>query len=153
MKRILIALCFCATVISVMLNFVPQPFCKVAERFPKDATATVFCRKTSCPSTNVGNGFLVECTVQNLLPTLSQCEQVDGVSVKFNCSKLCFHQVVNQFNLQNESRLVLNGVQVVCGYSAKVQGCVVIDGQKINVQIACDGQTVTVGSPLILDSF
>lgn len=153
MKRIFIALCLCATVTGVMLFFVPQPFCNVAATFPQDATATIFCRQTSCPSTNVGNGFLVECTVQNLPKTLFLCKQVDGISVKFSCEQLSFEEVVQQFRLQNESRLFLGGVIVVCGYSAKVQGGVIVDGQKVNVQIACDGQTVTVGSPLILDSF
>jgi len=47
----------------------------------------------------------------------------------------------------------VGGADVIYGYSNRLRGGVVIEGEKINVQFAMRGDTVTVGTPLIFGSF
>ncbi len=151
MKRISSALILCVVVIGVMFCFVPQPFSKVIMQFPQSGEVNIYCQKTCCTATNMGNGFLVECSVNNFTQIFSKCENVDGISVRFPCEN--FSKILQKLHLQSMRSHSLDGVWVVCGYTSQIRGGIVIDGQKVNVQVAYDGQTVTIGSPLILDSF
>ncbi len=153
MKRICVAMCFFAAVVGVMLCFVPQPFCKAAVRFPKQCQVSIFCRKTSCPATNLGNGFLVECRVENLMQTLELCGGVDGLSVKIGGNEQLLREILQKLRVKTVHSQNLQGLTVVCGYSSAILGAVFVDGKKVNVQVAFDGEIITVGSPLILDSF
>jgi len=43
--------------------------------------------------------------------------------------------------------------QIIYAYTPKIKDYVTIDGRRINLQIAADGQSVTVGSPLIAGGY
>lgn len=149
--RHLAILTLLCVLLGVMLYFAPKPFADFAEKFSSDAVFTVYCRETTLSAISVGNGYLVECG--DLNTTLKFCNEVDGISARFCGNSDDFLKAQQLFGLTDFSLTQLCGVTVVSGYSAKVRGGVCLDGKLVNVQIAFDGQTITVGSPLILDSY
>lgn len=153
MKRICVALCIAAAFSGVTLFFMPRPFYKAVAFFPEQSRARVFCRRTSLSAVDLGNGFLVECGIENLTETLKFCDSVEGISIKCEGDEEFVGEILQRLRVHTVKCQCLQGVTVISGYSAVIVGGVFADGQKINVQAAFDGQTVTVGSPLIPDSF
>ena len=87
------------------------------------------------------------------MPTLEQCGGVDGISVKCHGNQQLVREILQRLRVKTVHSQNLQGLTVVCGYSSAILGAVFVDGEKVNVQVAFDGKTITVGSPLILDSF
>lgn len=140
-------------VLGTLLAFVPKPLAKQTNLFPKHATVTICCRQTSLPCTEIGNGKLVQCSLEDVHQALAACQNVDGVSISFCGTLNVFNALQTSLNLQTSSVQQLQNLTIVCGYSNKICGGIMVDGNRINVQMAFDGQTITVGSPLILDSY
>lgn len=153
MKRFFLTLALIAVVLGVMLHFAPQPFGKGIAIFPPNSTVSVYCRETNLEATDMGNGFLVECGVDELAGVLSQCGGVDGISVKFHGTAEDFSLLQQRLFLKVTSRQQFEGLTVLCGKSEKIRGGIFLDGNFVNLQMAFDGETITVGSPLILDSY
>ncbi len=140
-------------IFGVMTVCMPMKLTAYAQFFPKDATVTICCKQTQLPCTNVGCGNFVRCDVSELQVTLEKCSGVDGISIKFCGDGQTFENLQHRLRLQHKQSVVLDGLTVVCGFSNKFCGGVSVDGQKVNVQIAFDGETITIGSPLILDGY
>lgn len=158
MKRIFVAFLLAAVLIGTMLFFMPQPFEKVVMRLPSkvrsEAEATIFCRATECGNAaDVGGGFMVKCRLAELSQTLKKCCGVDGLSISFEGTAEHFDEIVRRMRLQTIHRQTLCNVVAVCGYSPVVSGEISLDGARVNVQMAFDGKTITVGSPLILGEY
>ena len=152
-KRYIAILALCCAVVGVMLVFAPKVFQRHLAVFPQDATVSVYCRNTELPSINMGNGYLVQCAVTDVYATLAQCDGVDGISVRYPATEKDFYAMLNHFDVMEVSRYEDGALVAVCGYSSKILGGVMLDGEKVNVQVAFDGETLTVGYPLILDSY
>lgn len=140
-------------VLSVLLFFMPQSLTAYQRFFPQSATVTVFCRQTDLPCCDLGNGKLVQCHWDSLDETIAACKDVDGVSVTFKATWQDFQLVQQLLKLHVFSTVKLDNLTVVCGKSNKICGGVLLDGNNVNVQIAFDGETVTIGSPLILEGY
>lgn len=140
-------------VLGVLFVHVPQPLTAYAEFFPNDAVVTVFCKQTALSCCDVGNGKIVQCSWNSLQNTLACCQSVDGVSVKFCGTLQDFHNLQQRLNLQQADVVQIDNLTVVCGTSNKIQGGVLVDGAKVNIQMAFDGTTITIGSPLILEGY
>ncbi len=152
MKRFTVAFVLTAILAGSMAFFMPKNFARVASRFP-DAEACVYCRQTSLPFSQGGLGKTVFCSAKDLPRVLAQCGGVDGVSVTFEGSQQDVRAVIYKFALANVSVLRLEDLTVVCGFSPRICGGVVVDGKTVNLQIAFRSGRVTVGSPLILGSY
>lgn len=153
MKRTFYILALTVVLLGAMLYFMPKSFDKFAIHFSQDAKITVYCTETSLQAINVGNGFLVECERETFAETFAKCDNVQGISVKFAGNTEDFWNVVRRLNLNITSRQRFDNLVVLCGKSNKIAGGVSLNGNLVNVQIAFDGKNVTVGSPLILDSY
>lgn len=140
-------------IFGVLLFFMPQSLTAYQRFFPQNATVTVFCRKTDLSCCDLGNGKLVQCHWDSLGETLAACQDVDGVSITFKATWQDFQLVQQSLKLQVHSTIKLDNLTVVCGKSNKICGGVLLDGNKVNVQIAFDGETMTVGSPLIFEGY
>ena len=151
--RYLTILALCVLVLGVMLLFEPKPFTFHVTNFPPDAKVAIYCRATDLPSIDMGNGRLVECVLADLSQTLSACRGVDGISVRFAATENDFDEILRRFNLQVTSSFCDGHLVAVCGHSAQILGGVNVDGNLVNVQVAFDGATLTIGYPLILDSY
>lgn len=153
MKRFLLVLALAVVMLGVMLYFAPKPFENIIAEFPQSCQVFVYCRQTTLDATDMGNGFLVQCTVETLHDTLSQCAGVDGISVKIAGDEQVFAQLQQRIGLRVYSVQQLENLQIVCGHSNKIIEGIWLDGNNVNLQMAFDGNTITLGCPLILDSY
>ena len=151
MKRFAAVFILTAVIVGALCCSLPRKFETVASRF--DGTACVYCRSTSLPSVDMGNGRLVRCDCATLGDVLEMCNGVDGVSVSFCGSSEDAERIAARLAVAEVSRQELDGLTVVCGYSAKIVGYVWLGGARVNVQIAFNRGVVTVGSPLILGDY
>ncbi len=150
MKRYLLAILIAIVVLAVMAYFSPRNL----HSFVKNtATCNIFCRSTTAQANSVGFGYVVRCDAKSYWGILAQCQKVDGVSFSFVASTTDFVQLQQKLKLQQSAVQTLGNTIVVCGYSPKLSGGIFVDGNFVNLQIAFDGKFITVGSPLILDSF
>ncbi|MCM1360247.1 MAG: hypothetical protein NC183_07015 [Corallococcus sp.] len=152
MKRHIFVFVLAFVMFAVMLYFMPQRF---ENAIPADSQVAcyVYCRHTDVESVNVGYGYIVKCSADNLNEVIAQCRLIDGVSVSFKADTETFWQIVEQCELKNMLTEEFSSLVTARGYSPKLTGGVYIDGMLVNVQLACDGENIYVGSPLILGSF
>lgn len=153
MKRFLVVLTFAAVMLGAMLCLMPQPFANCVEQFSPDAAVYVYCRGTTLNAINMGNGYLVQCSVCAFEQTLQNCVGVDGISVKYVGTKQDVEKLKQWLGLTVQSVQHLDKLQILCAYSPKIREEIFLDGKRVNVQVAFDGEYITVGCPLILDSY
>jgi hypothetical protein len=98
-----------------------------------------------------GNGYLFTCSTQDFRSL--NCN-IDGISFQTNLTP---DQIFSRLNIQIQStqNLNSNGNEVITYYCflENLYDNVIIDGKKINLQIAFDGEKTTIGLPLILGSY
>ena len=153
MKRFFVVLILTVVIAGGLTYFMPRDFnCYVAEIAP-NGTVSVYCRQSEIEGIDMGNGRIVQCKVSELQSILKKCNGVDGVSVSFDGNEEDITRISQCLNLRVTHQYSLDGIEVVCGISSKVNGGVVVDGRTVNVQIAYKDGIVTVGSPLILGSY
>ena len=151
MQSRLFALFLAMVILIAMAHFMPKELYKQVDL--EDATCQVFCRNTSLEHTDVGFGKIVYCDGAELPNVLQHCQDVDGVSIRWQAKTQHVSAFLRRFDMQIHTKQTIGGLTVICGYSPKVVGCIYLDGNKTNVQIAFDGQTITVGCPLILGDY
>ena len=151
--RYLTVMALFAVIVGVMLLFAPKPFTRSLADLPQEAQVAIYCRNTDLPCVNMGNGYLVECNVADFTQTISYCNGIDGISVRFAATEKEFQDIIRRFRLEVTSRYCDGNLIALCGYSYKVLGAINMGGTSVNLQVAFDGQTLTLGSPIILDSY
>ena len=153
MKRFFVVLILTLVIAGVLTYCMPQNFdCYVADIAP-DGVVSIYCRQSVLSGIDMGNGRIVQGKVSELQTLLKKCQGVDGVSVSFDGNEQDVTRIAELLNLNITHQYSLEGIDVVCGLSFKVNGGVVLDGKTVNVQIAYKDGVVTVGSPLILGSY
>ena len=154
MKRFLITTLLIAVIVGVMLYFVPQSkYADVRNYAEYNATVNIYCRATTLDSIDMGLGRQVTCSVDDFRKVVSNCNQIDGVSVSFNGSVEDVNAIINRLHATTVSVQQLDGLYVACCVSNRLQGGVTLDGKRVNLQIAYSAGTITVGYPLILGSY
>lgn len=153
MKRFIVTLVLTAVIVGVLTYFMPKGLNDYIEEICPDATVSIYCRNADTEAIDMGSGKIVECGVKDFHSTLSRCKDVDGFSISFCGTAQDVDRIAQLFNLKVTSTLDFDGLQIVCGISEKLKGGVILDGEKVNLQIAFNNGTVTVGSPLILGSY
>ena len=78
---------------------------------------------------------------------------VDGVTLVLNKSTVDVECLLDKLKLKQTYFQQTQDFSCIYGYSNKIRGYVVVDGQKINVQIAVTESQVHIGSPLRLGSY
>ena len=153
MKRFVVMLLLTVVIVGVLAYSMPKGLEVYVEEISADATISIYCRDTSLKSIDMGSGKIVQCDVADFNSALARCNDIDGFSVSFNGSEQDVQRIAQMFSLNVTSTLNLDGLRVVCGNSKKLTGGVLLDGARINLQIAYKDGLVTVGSPLILGSY
>lgn len=152
MKRFLLTCLLAIIIISVMLVFMPKDF---ADVIPQNSAATcyVYCRNTIENAINIGYGYIVKCSAAELSGVMSNCDLIDGVSLRVAADENRFWQIVEQCGLRDIKTETFSTLITVCGYCPKIRGGAYVGDDFINLQLAYSDGTVYVGSPLILGSF
>ena len=151
MQSRLFALFLAMVILVLMAHFMPKELYKQVDL--SGATCQVFCRNTSLAHTDVGFGRIVYCDGTELQNVLEHCQDVDGVSIRWQAKTQHVSTFLRKFDVQLHTKQTIGGLTVICGYSPKICGYINLDGRKTNLQIAFDGQTIMVGSPLILGDY
>ena len=151
MENKLFALLLAVVLIVAMAHFVPTSLKNQLNE--QNAICKVFCTETSAQHVDVGFGKIVECNFDELDATLQQCKNVQGVSFTFDANKNDIANLLQQLDVTVHTTQTLPDVVVVCGYSPKIVGGIALDGNKTNLQIAFDGTSITIGTPLILGDY
>ena len=144
MQSRLFALFLAMVILVLMAHFMPKELYKQVDL--SGATCQVFCRNTSLAHTDVGFGKIVYCDGSKLQNVLKHCQDVDGVSIRWQAKTQHVSAFLRKFDVQVHTKQTIGELTVICGY-------INLDGRKTNVQIAFDGKTITVGSPLILGDY
>lgn len=151
MQHKLFALFLAVVIIIAMIHFMPKPLYKQID--VDNATCQVFCQNTTLPCVSIGFGRIVECCGTEYLTTIAHCQDVDGVSFSFVGNNVDVENLLCQLLTKVHTTQTIGSLTIICGYSPKIIGGIVVDGRKTNIQIAFDGTNITVGSPLILGSY
>lgn len=146
------ALCGFA-LLCVAFAFCPKRLCDV--KCLQSAEFTVFCRQTdSADAVSVGYGYIVPCgSASSIRKNVNGCGKIDGMSAKLDLSDRELDELLAELRFAQSSCRVYGDSKVLCGYSPLLCGGVTLDGEKINLQISVRGNTVVLGSPLIMESF
>ena len=153
MKRFFVVLALTLVIAGGLTYSMPRDFDSYIAEIAPNGTVSVYCRQSQLDGIDMGNGRIVQGKVDELPTMLKQCQQVDGVSVSFSGSASDVSRISDLLKITVTNSYTLDGIEIVCGLSLKVNGGVTLDGKTVNVQIAYKDGVVTVGSPLILGSY
>ncbi len=109
--------------------------------------------KTS--TTKNGNGFLIECSTKNAEEIFSKLNlsKIDGESFCVKSHDFKITNFLNKLNAKIIKTENTQNIKIVYAFSPKFPNFVLIDGQKVNLQIAQNFELTTIGTPLILGGF
>ena len=153
MKRFVVLFILSLVIVGALTYVMPKGLESYVQDISADATVSVYCRQTALDALDMGSGKIVQCSVTDLERVVARCKDVYAFSASFVGTTQDVERIVQLFNLKVTSTLSIDGLQVVCGNSAKLTGGVTLDGARVNLQIAYKDGTVTVGSPLILGDY
>ena len=99
-----------------------------------------------------GNKFFNYCTLEQAKEKVVELENnID--SMQFYLKGVDFKNLCNLLNVEIVSSIDLGSLKVYCCYSPYAQKSVLIDGKKVNVQIALEGKNIIAGFPMILTGY
>lgn len=109
----------------------------------------------NCTTTKNGNGFLICCSTQNANKIFSNLDKskICGESVCFENQNFNLKKLLHTFQAKVVKTESTENIYIVYAFSPKFFDYVLIDGKKVNLQIAQSKQKITIGTPLILGSF
>ena len=154
MKKILILFVFLFCLI-----FLKTPFslCFLSQNY--DATHTFYATQNvqnqNATVIQNGNGFLISTNSQNATEILADinAHNIQGESFCFNGNADDAQNILHSLNAKIMTQECFEDFKVFYAYSPKLEKYVLINLQKINIQIAMKNGKITVGSPIILGGF
>lgn len=96
---------------------------------------------------------MVRCSVADLSATYSRCGTVDGISATFDGDLTDVEHILSRLRVRSVTVSSFGDLTVISGYSGGVCGGVILDGKRVNCQIAYRDGVISVGFPLILGDY
>lgn len=78
---------------------------------------------------------------------------VQGESVRFIGKDKDIDEFIEELNITVVDEQNLSNIRIIYGYTTRFGEHRVLEGKKVNVQIAKRGATITIGTPMIIGSF
>ena len=101
-----------------------------------------------------GNSSIVVCDAQNSKKVKSRLPEVLGESVRItDYSKETLSEIMNKYSSKIKKIENINNYQFLLCYDDSLPKFVLVDEQKINLQIAITDSEIDVGYPLILNGY
>lgn len=123
--------------------------------FPKDSQYCLYVGDT--PSTencvNVGSGYIVFDDIENAQSLVKNSKKIYGQSVCFEGTTDNYFELLKDLRLKECFVENIENIKVFYGFSNKLKDFTVVNGEKVNIQVAYREGKITVGTPLILGSF
>ncbi|MCL2540135.1 MAG: YwmB family TATA-box binding protein [Firmicutes bacterium] len=155
-KRFFVFLCFLGCIaflapqtslVTYAASFPQAEFSFYVNHLPRDIPASAKVIKN-------GNGYIVSTSAQHAASLQRMLPPAEGQSITFSGNIGNMESILSRLNATVVSRQDIGGEIVNCyAYSSGFNKSVLVDGQKINLQVAVRNGTVTLGTPLILGSF
>jgi len=101
--------------------------------------------------TDLGFSYIYHCNSRNAAKVRALFTRIDGESITLNGKSA--RAVTQKLGYRVVSKSSISNVVSVYAYSPRGQVYIQSGGQKINLQIAVNGQMTTVGWPVILGSY
>ena len=98
-----------------------------------------------------GEKFFNYCSLRQAKENLDKIRNSDSYQIYLN--EIDVKKVFDLLKFEQISVIELERVTVYCGYSVYGDKSVLIDGKKVNVQIAVTGEGVIAGFPMILTGY
>ena len=154
MQRFFVIVILTVAIVGVMLYFAPKPYEQaITSIAPDNAQINVYCRGGSVCGVDLGFGSMVRCSVADLSATYSRCGTVDGISATFEGDLTAVERILSHLRVRSVTVSNFCDVTVISGYSGGVRGGVILDGKRVNCQIAYRDGVISVGFPLILGDY
>lgn len=101
-----------------------------------------------------GAQSIVECNLRYAQSVKNQLGQIFGESVRIkNCDKHYIDNILNNYKDIIKYKEIIENYTLIYCYDKTLLNNVLLDGQKINIQIAIKDDEVNIGYPLILNGF
>lgn len=101
-----------------------------------------------------GNACIVSCDSKYANVVKASINNILGESITINNPTEDVLKQINDYISQNTLYdEKLDGTQIIYGYDNTLENFVIVDGQKVNFQVAINIDYVVIGYPLILGSF
>ncbi|MGN1213051.1 MAG: hypothetical protein ACI4TZ_03310 [Christensenellales bacterium] len=101
-----------------------------------------------------GNACIVSCDSKHASTVKASINNILGESITINNPNDDVLKQINDYiskNVLYDEKL--DGTQIIYGYDNTLKNFVMVDGQKVNFQVAINSDYVVIGYPLILGSF
>lgn len=100
-----------------------------------------------------GNGYVGYCSVLDA-PSIKNRYKVDGESFTLTGTKVTVGEMIKGLSAKIVSQGEVDGIYTVYLYTGRLNTpSIELFGDKVNVQIALNGNKITVGYPIILGSY
>lgn len=117
----------------------------------KDATVYIYCQQYN--GLSVGSRGYVRTNYINFYKSLQNAKGVDGVTVVIDKSGVDVGALLKKLQVNQTYSQQTDDFTCIYGYTQKIRNFVLVDGCKVNVQIAITPNQIHVGSPLLLGSY
>ncbi len=106
-----------------------------------------------CSQVDIGSGAVVKCKGAVATEVAKSLDSITGISFTFSGGD----KEIDDF-LERVDAVVLNcesvgNISSSFAYSRKLKNGIRVDGNLVNIQIARNGNTITIGSPIILGEY
>ena len=117
-----------------------------------DATVLIYCKQYNGSTIPSGAGY-VKTTYSQFSKCMQKAIGVDAITVVMDKSTVDVVSLVKKLMLEKTCEQQTQDFSCIYGYSKKIRDYVVVDGQRVNIQIAVTDTQVHIGSPLLLGSY
>ena len=101
-----------------------------------------------------GNSYIVCCSFDDASKVKKQLDGIMGESVRIiNCSKNTKQKILSRYQKYIVDEQCVDEYQTYLCYNPQINDFVIVDGKKVNVQIAIKNYEINLGFPLILNGY
>ena len=102
-------------------------------------------------SIKCGEKFFNYCSYEKAKENLNLVKECDAV--QFYADEANLDDVLSKIHFQKLYSETIEGIEICYGYSPNFQTSILLDGKKVNVQIAEKDRQVVIGFPMILTGY
>ncbi|MBE5746090.1 MAG: hypothetical protein E7359_02250 [Clostridiales bacterium] len=109
----------------------------------------------NCEIINLGNGYIINTSLNNAKVIKSKVTNILGESIKFKSTINKINNIINYYNLNIIKKEKVDNIFCAYGFSNVLaqSNYIKIDNEKINLQIAFSNNYITLGYPIILGDY
>ena len=110
---------------------------------------------TNCEIINNGNGYIIKTDINNAKLVKSKVSNILGESVRFKSTINKANDIIDFYNLKIIKEEKIEDILCIYGYCENndFNNSILIDNNKVNLQVAFSNGYMTIGTPIILGDY